>query len=117
MSEVPEGGRPGQGSDPHTARAWEDDVARRLPAKDVVPLDFANPAEIRSWLRALTTQVEDLASAAEDATRPPGQRYLGRIAARAKVIEAHGAIAQIVQSAIVGLDRAGPSSSGGQPPR
>jgi hypothetical protein len=51
------------------------------------------------WLRALRESVLDLAAAAEDQTRPPGLRNLGRCLARKQIEEAEAAIAGMLDAA------------------
>jgi hypothetical protein len=51
---------------------------------------------MRAWIAHLRAQVEDLGGAAEDATRPPGQRLLGRAAARGVIEEARWALDQLL---------------------
>jgi hypothetical protein len=46
-----------------------------------------DPAALRAWLAGVKDNIEDLASAGEDATRPSGRRALGRKTARAHVVE------------------------------
>jgi hypothetical protein len=50
------------------------------------------------WLRALRDDIEDLYAAAEDATRPPGQRDLGRRLAREHIREAARALRDLLAS-------------------
>jgi hypothetical protein len=50
-----------------------------------------DPAAVRAWIAELRNQIEDATSAGEDATRPLGQRRLGRMMARRMVVEAEGA--------------------------
>ena len=57
---------------------------------------------MRAWLAHLRTQIEDLAGAVEDATRPPGQRLLGRAAAREVIEEARWALDQLLAAATEG---------------
>jgi hypothetical protein len=80
---------------------WQADVEGRLSVNDsdLKPLNFSDPVEVRSWLTALTTQIEDIAAAAEDATRPSDRRRLGRAAARGLIIEARAALLHIVKVA------------------
>lgn len=58
-------------------------------------LDFTDSAAVRAWLADLRTQIDDALAAAEDATRPLGQRELGRRAARRSIREAERAIGQL----------------------
>ena len=62
-------------------------------------VDLANHAAAQAWLTALTEQVEDLAAAGEDATRPPGERDLGRRSARRMVLDARDAIRELLDAA------------------
>lgn len=76
---------------------------RDLPAATTgKPLDFGDPEAMRAWLAHLRAQIEDLAGAAEDATRPPGKRMLGRAAARGVVEEARWALEQLPEAASEG---------------
>ena len=51
-----------------------------------------------AWIRAVRDDVEDLYAAAEDATRPPGERDLGRRTAREFIQESHRALAGLLAS-------------------
>ena len=71
-----------------------------LPAVgDMNALDFGDPEAMRSWLARLRAQIEDVVAAGEDATRPPGQRRLGRAAARRVIKEARRALEQLLEAA------------------
>jgi hypothetical protein len=74
-----------------------------IDANTTKPLDLSDPTAVRTWLSALTTQIEDIAAAAEDATRPPDRRRLGRALARSMIIEARGALLRILKAAERGL--------------
>ncbi len=50
------------------------------------------------WLRALRDDIEDLYAAAEDATRPPAQRDLGRRLAREHIRASGRALRQLLAS-------------------
>jgi hypothetical protein len=65
-------------------------------------LDFSDPEAMRAWLAHLRAQIEDLGGAAEDATRPPGRRLLGRAAARGVIEEARWALEQLLEAATEG---------------
>ena len=45
-------------------------------------LDWGDPVAVNTWALDVYTQARDATGAGEDATRPPGQRELGRAAAR-----------------------------------
>lgn len=62
-------------------------------------VDLADPDAARAWLSDLRTQVEDLAAAGEDATRPLGRRVLGRPTARSEILEARRALRQLLDIA------------------
>jgi hypothetical protein len=66
-------------------------------------VDLADPAARRAWLADLREQLEDLAAAGEDATRPLGRRALGRPTARGQILEARHALQQLVDAAERGL--------------
>lgn len=66
------------------------------------PLDPADAAAFQAWLADLGTQVDDLAAAAEDATRPPGRRMLGRAGARRIILEARRAVGDLLAAARAG---------------
>jgi hypothetical protein len=76
---------------------------------DLQPLDFRSPAALRAWLGDLATQIEDVVAAAEDATRPPGRRLLGRAMARRTILEmeTRRVLRQLVRAAQRGLEAAG----------
>ena len=84
----------------HEAVKARQDMAAR---EDIEPLNFADPAELRKWLAQVRVQVEDAVCAGEDATRPLGQRGLGRLIARRMVIEAKTALLELLQAAERGL--------------
>ena len=71
--------------------------------EDIRPVNFADQTDIRSWLKNLRAQVEDGMSAGEDATRPLGQRALGRLSARRTVLEARKALLELLQAAERGI--------------
>jgi hypothetical protein len=66
---------------------------------DPGPPPLGDAAGQLRWLRALRESVLDLAAAAEDQTRPPGQRDLGRRLARKQIEEAEAAIAGMLDAA------------------
>jgi hypothetical protein len=86
---------------------WKEEVKER---QDVVdndvcdPVDFSEPDQVRLWLKALRVQVEDAVSAGDDATRPPGKRGLGRLAARRIALESRHALLQLLEAAERGLE-------------
>jgi hypothetical protein len=55
---------------------------------DAPIVDLADPAARAAWLATMRTDAEDLITAALDATAPPGERMLGRRAAREHVTDA-----------------------------
>ena len=146
MSDVVQGPREGQGSDPSAAcsrlsrfidaahalcEEWDPVLDRGYPrylpsfdefldalnlwheavkerqevaeSKGIEPLNLANPDEVRSWLRQVRVQVDDAVCAGEDATRPLGQRGLGRLIARRMVVEARHALLELLQAAERGI--------------
>jgi hypothetical protein len=66
---------------------------------DPGPPPLGDAAGQLRWLRALRESVLDLAAAAEDQTRPPGQRDLGRRLARKQIQEAEAAIGGLLDEA------------------
>ena len=71
-----------------------------LPAaREMKALDFGDPEAMRWWFARLRAQIEDVIAAGEDATRPPGQRRLGRAAAREAIEEAGRALEQLLEAA------------------
>jgi hypothetical protein len=93
MAGVHQAPRRGKGGLPSSAR-------RRLEA-----LRLDDPAELGAWLAQVKESVEDLAAAAEDATRPPGKRALGRAMARSKVLESRRCLRALVEAFERGLRR------------
>lgn len=77
-------------------------------------LDFTDPAAVAAWGADLATQLADLVAAAEDATRPLGERELGRRAARRAITESadklRGALAYAGFTAESGGDEPPPES-------
>jgi hypothetical protein len=63
------------------------------------PLDFGSREAVRAWLDDLREQIDDAIGAAEDATRSPGRRDLGRRMARRIVLGARESIASLLDSA------------------
>jgi hypothetical protein len=69
----------------------------------VEPLDLADPEDVRRWLDKLDGDVRDAIAAGEDATRPPGQRDLGRRTAREQILESGRSLQMLVKAARRGL--------------
>lgn len=67
--------------------------------KGADPLDFSDREAVRAWLTELRMQIDEVVAAGEDATRPPGERALGRAAARRAILEARTALGQILSAA------------------
>ena len=67
--------------------------------KGTDPLDWSDHEAVRAWLRELRTQIDEIVGAGEDATRPPGERALGRAAARRAILEAQRALGQMLAAA------------------
>src|SRR6185437_5186893 len=67
-----------------TLECWEEDFAETAPIESyqVARLDLGDRGQVPRWLKELDTQIKDAVAAGEDATRPPGQRTLGRSLAR-----------------------------------
>jgi hypothetical protein len=72
-------------------------VARRKPT--VKPVNLADPAEAAGWLAQLREQIADAVAAGDDATRPLGQRDLGRRAARRAILDAGAALEAMLDAA------------------
>ena len=66
------------------------------------PLDFGDSEAVRAWLRELRTQIDEVTAAGEDATRPPGQRALGRAGTRRAILDAQRAIEQMLAATDLG---------------
>jgi hypothetical protein len=85
---------------------WKEEVKeQREVAEDEEfrPVNFADPDEVRRWLKGVRSQVEDAVAAGEDATRSLGKRGLGRLMARRMVIEARHALLELLQAAERGI--------------
>jgi hypothetical protein len=84
---------------------WQNDVHGRLALEDREPdpLNLADPAAVRAWIKDMRAQIEDAAGAGEDATRPSGKRHLGRLMARRTIVEARDAALQLLRAAELGL--------------
>ena len=72
-------------------------------AVHVEPVDLADPEEARRWLDKLESDIYDAIAAGDDATRPPGQRDLGRRMAREHILEAHRSLRLLIEAARRGL--------------
>jgi hypothetical protein len=88
MSDTNHRPRGGQGSDRSVA----------CEHLDLPPVNFADRAAVRSWLKEVRAQVEDAVAAGEDATRPLGERALGRLTTRRMVIESRHALLQLLEA-------------------
>jgi hypothetical protein len=64
----------------------------------VEPLDLADPEEVRRWLDKLDGDVRDIVAAGDDATRPLGQRDLGRRTAREQILESGRSLHLLVEA-------------------
>lgn len=62
-------------------------------------LSFRDPEAIRAWVTHLRAQIEDVVAAGEDATRPLGERRLGRAAAREAIEVARRALEHLLAAA------------------
>ena len=76
-------------------------------------LDHADEQDFRAWLRLVKEAVLDLLRAAEDQTREPSQRDLGRRAAAAIVAESGHALEELLALAERSAGHADPSGFGG----
>lgn len=85
---------------------WEESFneTAEFEAYLIAPLDFDEPAQVRTWLKDVDTQIEDVFAAGEDATRPPGKRTLGRPLARMKIMEARRSLRELMFAARKGMD-------------
>jgi len=66
-------------------------------------LDWNNKIAVHKWIVDLRENVRDVASIAEDQTRPPGDRGLGRRAAREMYEESSRIVEQLFDAALRGL--------------
>jgi hypothetical protein len=84
---------------------WQAEIEGRLSAEDREPdpVNLSDPAAMRAWIADMRNQIEDAASAGEDATRPLGKRRLGRMMARRMVVEARDAALSLLRAAELGL--------------
>jgi len=89
----------------HDLIRWRDEVDERygIAESDIPPLDITNPEAFRTWLMELRTEIDDAVGAGEDATRPIGQRRLGRAMARSTLLEARRALEQLLEAATRGV--------------
>ena len=89
----------------HDLVLWRDEVDERdaIADRDIPPLAFTDPEAVRAWLEQLRTEVDDAIGAGEDATRPVGQRRLGRATARSTLLEARRAVEQLLEAASRGI--------------
>jgi hypothetical protein len=62
-------------------------------------LDFGDLEALDRWLLDMTIHIRDATGAGEDATRPPGERDLGRRAARRIIVDADLALYQLLDVA------------------
>lgn len=85
----------------HDLRAWRDAAvtAGKLPERKFRKVNLAHPNDVRLWLDEVRGQLADLFAAADDATRPPHLRDLGRHIAREEIFEAHVALQDLIQAA------------------
>ena len=86
-------------------RYWLDDVNGLADVDDEegAPLDFEDPAQVRTWLDDLRTQIEDAVAAGEDATRPTRLRALGAMTARQHLLDAQHALRCLMEAAEQGM--------------
>ncbi len=66
-------------------------------------VDFHKPGEAYKWITDLRDNVRDIEAVADDATRPPGDRGLGRRAAREMYEESSRVVEQLFDAALRGL--------------
>ena len=89
---------------------------RSAPSSSPPPairLDRGDPAAVGSWLRDVHTQARDVAEAGKDATRPPGQRELGRRAARRIITQASRKLTDLLR--LTGVDLGEPPAAPADP--
>jgi hypothetical protein len=73
-----------------TTRAAARSARSRTPEALPPQLDWRDAAAVAAWARDVHTQAQDGLAAGADATLAPGQRELGRKAARRIITEASG---------------------------
>ena len=71
-------------------------------AKRPASPDFDPPLKSPAWFRILQEAYRDVAAAAEDQTRPPSQRALGRRGARDQLQSAGATIERMLAAALQG---------------
>lgn len=77
-------------------------INERRPTEPLQPspaLDLADRGAVSAWLVTLRTQVDDALAAGEDATRPLGERDLGRRVARRILLDARDVIRGLLAAA------------------
>ncbi len=87
MAEVHQAPAGGKGGDP------------RAPTTKLSLLSFRDPDAVRAWLTHLRAQIEDVVAAGDDATRAPGERRLGRAAAREAIEVGRRALEHLLAAA------------------
>jgi hypothetical protein len=82
-------------------REWRESASELDGVKrsGVEPVDLAKPEELRRWLLKLDANICDAIAAGDDATRPPGQRDLGRMMARQRILESRHSLRVLVEAA------------------
>src|SRR5215468_4264037 len=83
--------------------AWRDEVEDRPYREPPKPLDLTDSSAVRAWLTDLHKNIKDAIAAGDDATRPPGERDLGRRTAREHILEAHRSLRLLIEAARRGL--------------
>lgn len=73
------------------------------------PVNLADAAEASAWLAQLREQIDDAVAAGDDATRPPGQRDLGRRSARRAILEAGRSLRELLHAVKRGVSPPDPS--------
>ena len=71
-------------------------------AKRPASLDFNPPLKSPAWFQLLQESYRDVAAVAEDQTRPPSQRALGRRGAREQLRSAAETIDRMLTAALQG---------------
>jgi hypothetical protein len=84
--------------------SWRDEVVDRSYGDAAANLSFTDRAAVKAWFDELCKQIDAALFVGEDATRPLGQRALGRAEARRRLLEASHVLHQLVRLAMHGLD-------------
>ncbi len=80
------------------------------PSKFPAPVRLHDPVHVACWAEDLSNQVQDLLSAAHDATEKKRHRVLSRAAARNKIDEAADALEKLLLALRRGIADASPAA-------